>query len=68
MAGSTGSPGNTRSPPTNLTEIEALNANHGRTLGYVRVVAHRTDTELDEPVVSISTSYRPEPLLRTSGT
>jgi len=53
--------------PTNLTEIEALKADHGRTLGYVRVVAHRTEIELDEPIVAVSASYTPEPLLRTSG-
>jgi SAM-dependent methyltransferase len=39
--------------PDNSVEIEALEADAGRFLGYVRAVARRTELELEEPIVSI---------------
>jgi cyclopropane fatty-acyl-phospholipid synthase-like methyltransferase len=51
--------------PDNATEIRALEADRGRHLGYVRVVAHRRpDARLDEPIVSVPTQYTRKPLLR----
>jgi len=50
--------------PDNATEIAALEDDHGRTMGYVRVVGRRTDTELSPPVESVATEYTPAPLLR----
>jgi hypothetical protein len=48
-------------------EIEALEADAGRFLGYVRAVARRTELELEEPIVSIPPHYEPQPLLRDAG-
>jgi len=51
--------------PGNVTEIAALEADAGRTLGYVRVVAHRNDAVgLAPPITSIPTEYTSAPLLR----
>lgn len=51
--------------PDNQVEIEALTADHGRSLGYVRAIAHRrADQSLDEPIVSIPTAYTKRPLYR----
>jgi hypothetical protein len=51
--------------PDNQTEIRALEADRGRTLGYVRVVGHRRDAiRLDPPIASIPESYTRRPLLR----
>jgi SAM-dependent methyltransferase len=50
--------------PGNRPEIEALEADAGRFLGYVRAVGRRTELELDEPIVSVPSSYAPQPLLR----
>ena len=51
--------------PDNAVEIAALEADRGRTLGYVRAVGRRrTGVPLDEPVTTISTPYTPQPLLR----
>ncbi len=53
--------------PENHTEIEALQADHGRNMGYVRAVGRRrTDVKLDEPVVSIPAEYTAMPLLRSN--
>jgi cyclopropane fatty-acyl-phospholipid synthase-like methyltransferase len=50
--------------PDNLTEINALEADRGKYLGYVRVVASlRSDVRLDEPMVSIPAEYIRKPLL-----
>jgi SAM-dependent methyltransferase len=51
--------------PDNAVEIAALEADRGRTLGYVRVVARRNDVPVDPPITSITTEYTPAPLLRT---
>jgi SAM-dependent methyltransferase len=51
--------------PDNRVEIEALEADRGATLGYVRAVAHRRpDAKLDEPILSVPVTYTKVPLLR----
>jgi SAM-dependent methyltransferase len=51
--------------PENTTEIEAIETDAGRNLGYVRVVGRRrTDATLHEPVVSLPIQYTKQPLLR----
>ena len=51
--------------PGNAVEIEALEADEGRTLGYVRVVARRRpEIALDDPIVSLPAQYTKHPLLR----
>lgn len=50
--------------PDNRTELETVEADRGRYLGYVRVVGRRTDVKLDEPISSIATQYAKQPLLR----
>lgn len=51
--------------PDNHVEIDAVTADEGRALGYVRAVAHRRDdVTLDDPIVSIPTTYEAHPLLR----
>jgi SAM-dependent methyltransferase len=51
--------------PENLLEIQALNADAGRHLGYVRAVGRRRPgAELLDPVTSVPTEYAPQPLLR----
>jgi SAM-dependent methyltransferase len=51
--------------PDNATEIKALEADQGRTLGYVRVVGRRqAQVKLDEPVKSLPPQYVKKPLLR----
>jgi hypothetical protein len=46
--------------------IDALTADQGRHLGYVRAIAHRrSDRALDEPIVSIPVSYTQQPLHRS---
>jgi hypothetical protein len=54
--------------PDNKVEIQALEADQGRTLGYVRVVGRRrAHVRLDEPVVSVPMEYTRRPLLRDRG-
>jgi SAM-dependent methyltransferase len=51
--------------PDNTTEIRALEADAGRTMGYVRVVGRRRpDANVSEPIVSVPTSYAKHPLRR----
>jgi SAM-dependent methyltransferase len=51
--------------PDNSLEIEALTADEGEYIGYVRVVGRRQpEVHLEEPVVSVAADYRPAPLLR----
>jgi len=53
--------------PDNEAEITALDADRGEHLGYVRVVGRlRADSTLDEPIVSIPSTYSKMPLLRNS--
>jgi SAM-dependent methyltransferase len=52
--------------PDNRTEIESVEIDRGRYLGYVRAVGHRrADVKLDEPIVSVPTAYTKQPLLRS---
>jgi cyclopropane fatty-acyl-phospholipid synthase-like methyltransferase len=51
--------------PDNLTEIQAVETDAGRYLGYVRVIGRRReDAKLEEPIVSMPYEYRKAPLLR----
>jgi hypothetical protein len=51
-----------------VTEIQALEADHGSYLGYVRIVGrHRPESQPEEPIVSVSTQYTKKPLLRGEG-
>jgi SAM-dependent methyltransferase len=51
--------------PDNAVEIAAVEADAGRTLGYVRAVARRrADVRIDPPVTSVPTQYVKRPLLR----
>jgi hypothetical protein len=50
--------------PENLVEIEALEADAGEHLGYVRTIGRRADVELDEPITSVPGNYTAQPLLR----
>jgi hypothetical protein len=53
--------------PDNTVEIQALEADRGRYLGYVRLVGRRRlEARLDEPIVSIPSVYTKAPLLRSS--
>jgi SAM-dependent methyltransferase len=51
--------------PDNGVEIDALTADAGRTLGYVRAIARRTG-EPDEPISTVPASYAAHPLLRAT--
>jgi len=51
--------------PDNVAEIDALEADRGSYLGYVRVVGRRrSGVQLEEPIVSVPTQYTKRPLLR----
>ena len=51
--------------PQNQAEIDALEADRGEYLGYVRLIGRRRrDAELPEPVTSVPTEYTKKPLLR----
>jgi SAM-dependent methyltransferase len=53
--------------PDNPTEVRALEADAGGTLGYVRAVGRRrAEASLWEPIVSMPTRYEKKPLLRHS--
>jgi SAM-dependent methyltransferase len=52
--------------PDNVTEIEAVAADRGRYIGYVRMVGRRrAEARLEDPVVSVATQYTRKPLLRS---
>ena len=54
--------------PDNAVELQAVEADRGEYLGYVRLVARRRpDATLDEPIESIATQYARRPLLRGEG-
>jgi hypothetical protein len=54
--------------PGNAAEIQAVEADRGAYLGYVRIVGRRrVDARLDEPIVSIAREYMKMPLLRAVG-
>ena len=51
--------------PDNAIEIEALEADRGEHLGYVRVVGRRrAGVALQDPIVAVPTEYVKKPLLR----
>lgn len=52
--------------PDNVTEIQALEADRGNHLGYVRVVGTRTDLPVEEPIESIPPQYTKRTMLRGS--
>ena len=53
--------------PENVTEIQALEADAGQYLGYVRVIGRRReDAKLEEPIISMPFQYTEAPLLRES--
>jgi SAM-dependent methyltransferase len=55
--------------PDNAIELQAIEADHGRTIGYVRVVATRVEgVTLEEPIGPIPSPYDPRPLLRPTAT
>ena len=53
--------------PESLTEIEAVEADRGQNIAYVRVVGRRrADVPLEAPIVSVPTLYVKKPLLNRS--
>lgn len=54
-----------RACPDNRVEIDTVQADRGRYLGYVRVVGRRrTEAILDKPIVSLPVDYTKHPMLR----
>jgi SAM-dependent methyltransferase len=54
--------------PDNVAELQAIEADAGRHLGYVRAVARRRPgTTPAEPISSVATQYVKKPLLRREG-
>ena len=54
--------------PGNTAELQALEADRGRYLGYVRIVGvRRPEAILQEPILSVPSDYRKAPLLRVTG-
>ncbi|MCA9126331.1 MAG: methyltransferase domain-containing protein [Planctomycetales bacterium] len=52
--------------PDNLVEIQAVESDAGRNMGYYRVVSRRREsTVLHEPILSVPTHYVYQPLLRS---
>jgi hypothetical protein len=53
--------------PDNVAEVQALEADRGQTLGYVRLVGRRReDAKLEEQILCVPAEYTREPLLRGS--
>jgi len=53
--------------PDNQPEIDALTADAGRHLGYVRAIAHRRgDREPDDPIASVPVTYTRQPVYRAT--
>jgi len=51
--------------PGNLPEIQAVEADRGRYLGYIRVVGRRrAGIQLEQPIVLVATEYAKKSLLR----
>ena len=54
--------------PDNTTEIQAVEADRGDYLGYVRLVARRrAEAKLDDQIESVPARYARKPLLRNEG-
>ncbi|WP_216915430.1 SAM-dependent methyltransferase [Nocardia noduli] len=52
--------------PNNTVEIDAITADAGRHLGYVRAIARRRpEVVLDEPITTIPTHYERHPVFRS---
>jgi cyclopropane fatty-acyl-phospholipid synthase-like methyltransferase len=52
--------------PDNAAEIQAIEADRGRFMGYVRLVGRRRrEAQLADPVISVPTEYTKKPLLRS---
>jgi cyclopropane fatty-acyl-phospholipid synthase-like methyltransferase len=52
--------------PENELEIRTLEADHGRYIGYVRLIGRRRpETKLEDPVVSVPTQYVRKPVARS---
>jgi cyclopropane fatty-acyl-phospholipid synthase-like methyltransferase len=51
--------------PDNATEIQTLEADRGRYLGYARVVGRRSQIPLEEQILSLPEQYTKKPLLRS---
>jgi hypothetical protein len=52
--------------PDNEAEINALKADRGSTLGYIRMVGRRkAGVELADPILSVPAQYTKKPLLRS---
>jgi hypothetical protein len=52
--------------PDNQSEIEALEADQGKYLGYVRLVGRRQGSaQLADPIETVATQYTKMPLLRS---
>ena len=50
--------------PNNREEIQALETDRGKYLGYVRMVGRRRlDARLSDPIVSVAVEYSKKPLL-----
>jgi cyclopropane fatty-acyl-phospholipid synthase-like methyltransferase len=53
--------------PDNVIEIQAIEADGGRYVGYVRLVGRRrAEARLEDPIASVSTQYTRKPLLRNA--
>ncbi|MDG3004005.1 SAM-dependent methyltransferase [Paludisphaera mucosa] len=53
--------------PENVTEVQAIEADAGDYLGYVRVAGRRrAEAQPSEPITSVPTQYEKKPLLRDS--
>jgi SAM-dependent methyltransferase len=50
--------------PDNTVELAAIEADAGRTIGYVRAVARRRDIPLEAPMTSLPSHYERHPLRR----
>ncbi len=51
--------------PENTVELQAIEADQGRTMGYVRAIARlRPEARLEAPITSISMEYKRQPVLR----
>jgi cyclopropane fatty-acyl-phospholipid synthase-like methyltransferase len=50
--------------PDNRQEIDAITADRGRFMGYIRAVGRRNNSKIDDPMTSIPTPYTEYRLLR----